>query len=317
MNALENKTVAIIGAGSVGASTAYAVMIRGSARNVRLYDIDAARVEAEVLDLAHGSQFTGAGEVSGSDDLREIEGADVVVITAGAKQHPGQTRLDLAATNVRILRSLMPQLLKRAPNAIYLLVTNPCDVLTTAAQQISGLPAQRVFSTGTVLDTARLRWLLAQQAHVSRQSVHAQIIGEHGDTEFPLWSSASIGATPLVDWEVEGKRIFTPDRLNSIADQVRNAAYHVIKGKGATNYAIGLSAARIIEAILHNEQAVLPVSTVLRGFRGIDGVALSVPSVVSHRGAEPVLTTSLSEAETELLQRSASGLHEVQESLGL
>lgn len=317
MNALENKTVAIIGAGSVGASTAYAVMIRGSARNVRLYDIDAARVEAEVLDLAHGSQFTGAGEVSGSDDLREIEGADVVVITAGAKQHPGQTRLDLAATNVRILRSLMPQLLKRAPNAIYLLVTNPCDVLTTAVQQISGLPAQRVFSTGTVLDTARLRWLLAQQAHVSRQSVHAQIIGEHGDTEFPLWSSASIGATPLVDWEVEGKRIFTPDRLNSIADQVRNAAYHVIKGKGATNYAIGLSAARIIEAILHNEQAVLPVSTVLRGFRGIDGVALSVPSVVSHRGAEPVLTTSLSEAETELLQRSASGLHEVQESLGL
>ncbi|NDK30561.1 L-lactate dehydrogenase [Nesterenkonia haasae] len=317
MNALENKTVAIIGAGSVGASTAYAVMIRGSAMNVRLYDIDAARVEAEVLDLAHGSQFTGAGEVSGSNDLREVEGADVVVITAGAKQHPGQTRLDLAATNVDILRSLMPQLLERAPQAIFLLVTNPCDVLTTAAQQISGLPAQRVFSTGTVLDTARLRWLLAQQAKVSRQSVHAQIIGEHGDTEFPLWSSASIGATPLAEWEVGGEQIFTSERLNSVADEVRNAAYHVIRGKGATNYAIGLSAARIIEAVLHDEHAVLPVSTVLRGFRGIDGVALSVPSVVSRRGAEPVLTTSLSESEADLLQQSAAGLRHVQKSLGL
>lgn len=317
MRISENKTVAIVGAGGVGAATAYAVMIRGSARHVRLYDINAAKVEAEVLDLAHGSQFTGASDITGGDDLRHIEGADIVVITSGAKQEPGQTRLDLAATNAEILRSLMPQLLERAPDAIYLLVTNPCDVLTTAAQEISGLPAHQVFSSGTVLDTARLRWLIAQQAQVARQSVHAHIVGEHGDTEFPLWSTATIGITPLLDWEVNGHRAFTPDDLDQLADQVRNAAYRVIKGKGATNYAIGLSAARIIEAVLNDEHAVLPVSTVLQRFKGIDGVALSVPSVVSAHGAVPVLTTPFSDDETQLLQTSATELQRVQRSLGL
>ncbi|WP_120004893.1 L-lactate dehydrogenase [Nesterenkonia muleiensis] len=317
MNAFENRTVAIVGAGSVGASIAYAVMIRGSARHIRLYDINAARVEAEVLDLAHGSQFTGASDVSGGDDLEQIEGADVVVVTAGAKQDPGQTRLDLAATNAGILESLMPQLIERAPQAIFLLVTNPCDVLTTAAQKLSDLPPERVFSSGTVLDTARLRWLLAQQARVARQSVHAHIVGEHGDTEFPLWSTATIGVTPLLDWEVDGQKVFSPEGLDSITDQVRSAAYQVIQGKGATNYAIGLSSARIIEAVLNDEHAVLPVSTVLQGFMGIEGVALSVPSVVSASGAEPVTTTPFSQHEEELLQHSANELMGVQRSLGL
>ena len=198
MSAIENSTLAIVGAGSVGTATAYAAMIRGSARHVRLYDIDAARVEAEVLDLAHGSQFTGASDIDGGADLRHVEGADVVVITAGAKQHPGQTRLDLAGINVDILRSMLPKLLERAPDAVFLLVTNPCDVLTVAAQQITGLPSSRVFSSGTVLDTARLRWKLAQRAGVAQSSVHAHIVGEHGDTEFPLWSAAIIGVTPLL-----------------------------------------------------------------------------------------------------------------------
>lgn len=317
MSALENRTVAIVGAGSVGASIAYAVMIRGSARHIRLYDLNTAKVQAEVLDLAHGSQFTGAADIAGGDDLAQIDGADVVVITAGAKQDPGQTRLDLAATNAGILRSLMPQLIERAPNAVFLLVTNPCDVLTTAAQKLSGLPAHQVFSSGTVLDTARLRWLLAQQAGVARQSVHAHIVGEHGDTEFPLWSAATIGVTPLLDWEVDGRKAFTREILDDIAEQVRTAAYQVIQGKGATNYAIGLSTARIIEAILNDEHAVLPVSTVLQGYMSIDGVALSVPSVVSSTGAEPVRTTPFSEEESELLASSAAELRRVQQSLGV
>lgn len=317
MSALENRTVAIIGAGSVGASIAYAVMIRGSARHIRLYDLNTAKVEGEVLDLAHGSQFTGAADITGGDDLGQVDGADVVVITAGAKQDPGQTRLDLAATNADILRSLMPQLIERAPNAVFLLVTNPCDVLTTAAQKLSGLPSHQVFSSGTVLDTARLRWLLAQQAGVARQSVHAHIIGEHGDTEFPLWSAATIGVTPLLDWEVDGRKAFTLETLDAVAEQVRTAAYQVIQGKGATNYAIGLSTARIIEAILNDEHAVLPVSTVLQGYMGIDGVALSVPSVVSSRGAEPVFTTPFSEEESELLVSSSAELRRVQQSLGV
>lgn len=317
MSVIENSTLAIIGAGSVGTATAYAAMIRGSARHVRLYDIDAARVDAEVLDLAHGSQFTGASDISGGADLKHVEGADVVVITAGAKQRPGQTRLDLAATNVEILRGMLPKLLERAPDAVYLLVTNPCDVLTVAAQQISGLPSSRVFSSGTVLDTARLRWKLAQRAGVAQSSVHAHIVGEHGDTEFPLWSSASIGVTPLLEWEREGTRVFHAAELDALSDEVRNAAYQVIAGKGATNYAIGLSAARIVEAVLHDEHAILPVSSVLSGFLGVDGVALSIPTVVSARGADPVVTTPFDATETAALQASAQALASVQSSLGL
>lgn len=317
MSVIENSTLAIIGAGSVGTATAYAAMIRGSARHVRLYDIDAARVDAEVLDLAHGSQFTGSSDISGGADLKHVEGADVVVITAGAKQRPGQTRLDLAATNVEILRGMLPKLIERAPDAVYLLVTNPCDVLTVAAQQISGLPSSRVFSSGTVLDTARLRWKLAQRAGVAQSSVHAHIVGEHGDTEFPLWSSASIGVTPLLDWEREGTRVFREEELDALSHEVRNAAYQVIAGKGATNYAIGLSAARIVEAVLHDEHAILPVSSVLNGFLGIEGVALSIPTVVSARGADPVVTTPFDATETASLQASAQALASVQSSLGL
>ncbi|MDJ1371432.1 L-lactate dehydrogenase [Gulosibacter molinativorax] len=316
MVARENSKLAIVGAGSVGTSIAYAALIRGSARHIALYDINEEKVNAEVLDLAHGSQFTGTADIEGGADLTVIEGAHIVVITAGAKQKPGQTRIDLAAANVEMLRSLMPQLMEHAPNAIYILVTNPCDVLTVAAQQISGLPAQRVFSSGTVLDTSRLRWLLAKRVGVSRQSVHAHIIGEHGDTEFPLWSNASIGLTPITDWGEPGER-FTINELDRIAAEVRNAAYRVIEGKGATNYAIGLAAARIIEAILDDEHAVLPVSTVLTDFKGVSGVALSVPCIVSGSGAAPVASTPFSDAELAQFRASAEALRATQNSLGL
>ena len=315
MSAIENSTLAIVGAGSVGTAIAYAAMIRGTARHVRLYDIDAARVDAEVLDLAHGSQFTGSSDIDGGADLKHVEGADVVVITAGAKQHPGQTRLDLAGTNVDILRSMLPKLLERAPDAVYLLVTNPCDVLTVAAQQITGLPSSRVFSSGTVLDTARLRWKLAQRAGVAQSSVHAHIVGEHGDTEFPLWSAASIGVTPLLDWERNGLRVFDAEELETLSEEVRNAAYKVIAGKGATNYAIGLSAARIVEAVLGDEHAILPVSSVLDGFLDISGVALSIPTVVSASGVQPVTTTPFAQNEAQALHDSAQALAKVQSSL--
>lgn len=317
MRLQSNSKLAVIGAGAVGTSTAYAALIRGSARHVTLYDINTAKVDAEVLDLAHGSQFTGVADVDGGDDISCVEGADIVVITAGAAQRPGQTRLDLAATNVDILRDLMPQLVAHAPEAVYLLVTNPCDVLTVAAQQISGLPAQRVFSSGTVLDTSRLRWLLAQRAGVARASVHAHIVGEHGDSEFALWSNASIGVTPILDWTRDGELAFTAEQLDEVTEEVRNAAYQVIQGKGATNYAIGLSAARIVEAVLQDQHAVLPVSTVQSGLHGIEGVALSVPSIVSATGAEPVLTTPMSDAEIEQLQASAATLKSSQQALGL
>ena len=316
---MPGSKLAVVGAGSVGTSLAYAALIRGSASNIALFDVNAPKAEAEALDLAHGSQFAAASaSVIGGGDIAVTEGADVVVITAGAKQNPGQSRLDLAGTNVRILEQLMPQLLEQAPDAVYVLVTNPCDVLTVAAQRISGLPTERIFSSGTVLDTSRLRWLLARRAGVSVASVHASMVGEHGDTEFPLWSGATIGPVPISDWtDGGGERIFTPGYLAETAREVTQAAYKVIAGKGATNYAIGLSGARIVEALLRDDNAVLPVSTVLSGQYGISGVALSLPSIVGRGGVRRVLDTPMDDGELAALQHSANTLRNTMATLGL
>lgn len=298
--------IAIIGAGSVGSSLAYACLIRGSAHQVALYDLAEARVKAEVLDLAHGTQFTGSNAITGGADISCVAGADVVIITAGAKQKPGQSRLELAGTNADILESLMPQLLHHAPDAIYVLVTNPADVMTTIAHRISGLPSNRVISTGTLLDTSRLRWRIAEMAGgVASSSVHAMIVGEHGDSEFPLWSQATIGPVPILEWEHEGKLLFEHSTLDAIAEEVRTAAYTVIEGKGATNYAIGLAGARLAEAIIRNERAIMPVSSVLHGEWGIRDVALSVPSVVGRGGVEQILDMPMSKGELMLLRQSA------------
>lgn len=315
MSTRENSKLTVVGAGSVGASVAYAALIRGSARHVALYDIATERVEAEVLDLAHGTQFTGSSEVSGGSDVEVAAGSHVVVITAGAKQRPGQTRTDLAGVNAGIVRDMLPGLLEVAPDAVFVLVTNPCDVMTVVAAEVAGLPRSRVFSSGTVLDTSRLRWKLAQRVGVNTSSIHAFIVGEHGDTEFPLWSEARIGPVPILDWETEDHPRLTVDELHHIATDVRDAAYKVIKGKGATNNAIGLSSARIIEAILQDEKAVLPVSTVLEDFHGIDGIALSVPSFVGSTGATPIPNTPFSQEELQLLHRSSDALAGVLESL--
>jgi L-lactate dehydrogenase len=315
MAVIENSKVTIVGAGSVGSSAAYAALIRGSARHVALYDIATAKVEAEVLDLAHGTQFTGTSDIIGGSDLSVVEGSHVVVITAGAKQNPGQTRIELAGVNAGIMKKMMPQLLSVAPDAVYVIVTNPCDVLTVLGQEDTGLPSERIFASGTVLDTSRLRWKLGERAGVSTSSVHAYIVGEHGDTEFPLWSKATIGTVPILEWVTPRGDRMTVEELDQIAIDVRDAAYKVIQGKGATNYAIGLSSARIIEAILNDERAVMPVSTVLRDFHGVDGVALSVPSVVSAAGAVPIRETQFAPNELELFHASADALKQVADSL--
>ncbi|HEV7948408.1 MAG TPA: L-lactate dehydrogenase [Glaciihabitans sp.] len=317
MSINEHSKLSIIGAGAVGTSLAYAALIRESAREVALYDIQKEKVEAEVLDLAHGTQFTGSSSISGGNDLDVVIGSDVVVITAGAKQHPGQSRLDLAAVNVKILRDLMPGLVERAPDAVYVLVTNPCDVLAVAAQKFSGLPSSQVFASGTVLDSSRLRWLLAERTGVSATSVHAMIVGEHGDSEFPLWSQARIGPVPIHSWKPVDRPALTTEELDSIADDVKNAAYRVIAGKGATNYAIGLSGARIAEAILNDEGAILPVSSVLSGYHGIGGVALAVPSIVDASGVSALIDVPFSPDEEARLHQSAETLHATLAELGL
>jgi L-lactate dehydrogenase len=317
MSVIENSKLAIIGAGAVGTSLAYAAMIRESAREIALYDIRPEKVEAEVLDLAHGSQFTGSASVTGGTDLAVVEGANVVVITAGAKQHPGQSRLDLAAVNVELLRDLMPRLVERAPKAVFIVVSNPCDVLAVAAHRISGLPRSRVFASGTVLDSSRLRWLLGQRLGVSTSSVHAMIVGEHGDSEFALWSQARIGPVPILEWQPKNGAPLTLAELATIAENVTTAAYRVIVGKGATNYAIGLSAARTVEAILRDEGVVLPVSSVLENYHGIDGIALSVPSVVDAGGVSHVIDVPYSVEEARSLQRSAETLAQSLAALGI
>lgn len=317
MRTIENSKLAIIGAGAVGTSLAYAAMIRESAREIVLYDVLADKVDAEVLDLAHGSQFTGAASIAGGADLGIVEGANVVVVAAGAKQHPGQSRLDLAAVNVELLRELMPRLVERAPDAVYLIVSNPCDVLAVAAQRLSGLPASRVFASGTVLDSSRLRWLLGRRLRVATSSVHAMIVGEHGDSEFALWSRASIGPVPILEWQPDDRDPLSMVELAELAEEVKNAAYRVIRGKGATNYAIGLSAARTVEAILRDEGLVLPVSSVLEGYHGVSGVALSVPSVIDATGVARVIDVPFSADEERSLTSSASTIAESMRALGL
>jgi L-lactate dehydrogenase len=326
--------LAVIGAGAVGSSVAYAAMLRGSARRISLYDLKTEKVRAEVLDLAHGSPLAGGAEITGGDDISCVAGADVVVITAGAAQAPGQTRLDLAGTNVRILRSLMPQLLEQAPDAVFILVTNPCDVLTVAADELAGLPRGRVLASGTVLDSSRLRWRLAERLGVAPQSIHASMIGEHGDSEFGLWSSAHIGQVPLQQWigqdatdegpgTADGAadsglaRVLSPEDLHELGREVAGAAYEVIRGKGATDRAIGVAAARIVEAVLRDERAVLPVSSPLTDYRDISGVAMSVPSIVGRTGVVRTLEVPMDEDELARLHASARALREVQSTLGL
>jgi L-lactate dehydrogenase len=313
----ESRKVSVVGAGSVGATIAYASLIRGAANTVALYDVDADKVRAEVLDLNHGSQFHPTATVVGSEDIAVTAGSDVVVVTAGAKQKPGQTRLELAAVNVEMCRSLIPALLELSPDAIFLLVTNPVDVVTYAAVLASGLPSRRVFGSGTVLDSSRLRSLVSQHCDVAVHSVHAFIIGEHGDSEVPAWSQAAIGGVPIRDWSVPGRPSFDEATLDRIGHEVVTAAEQIIRGKGATNYAIGLATARIVEAVLDDERVVLPVSSLLTGEYGIEDICLSLPSIVDGRGVDAVLTPPLRDDEVQALRHSADTLHGVARSLGL
>ncbi len=310
--------VAVVGAGAVGATLAYAVLMRGAAREVVLYDIDTAKVRAQALDLAHGIQFMPMAAVTGTDEIAACAGADVVVFTAGAKMKPGQTRIELAGTTIGLVRTLMPTLVDLAPDAVHLMVTNPVDVVTYAALRCSGLPREKVIGSGTVLDSSRFRYLVAEHMGVAVQNVHAYIAGEHGDTAVPLWSSATIGGVPLLDLEpLGGRGPLTPQVQEAIAHDVVHSAYEIIAGKGATSYAIGLAASRVIEAVLNDEHRVMPVSSLLDDYHGIGDVCLSVPTLVSHAGAGRPLRPPLSDAELAALRHSADTLRATAQQFGL
>ncbi len=308
--------IGIIGAGSVGATIAYAALIRGVAREISLFDIARSKVDAEVLDLNHGLLFAPQAKVDGSDDVDVLRGADVVVMTAGAKQKPGQTRMDLAEANAHICKKILPEVVRVAPDALLLMVTNPVDVVTEIVLKLTGLPWQRVVGSGTVLDSSRFRYLVAKHCNVAVQNVHAYIAGEHGDSEIPLWTSATIGSIPLSQWNVEGHGRLTATDKEAIVKNVKEAAYQVIQGKGATNYAVGLAVCNILEAILFDERRVLPVSGLVRGFRGMEDVCLSLPRIVGRAGIEAPLPIPMTVDEENGLRESADRIRAVVRGLG-
>jgi len=311
--------VSIIGCGNVGMRYAYALMIKGFARQICIVDLDRKRLEGEVSDLSHGAPYIAPVDVI-AGDYPDIVGSDMVVVTAGKKQKPGQTRLDLAQDNVALFKAMIPQIVKYAPEAILLVVTNPVDVLAYAAYRISGKPARTVMSSGTVLDTARFRFLLSRHCGVDPHNIHAYILGEHGDTEFAVWSKAMIGGVLFSEYCTVCSHSRLCDRkehFKSIYDEVRNSAYTIIEKKGETSYGIGLALVRITQAIINDENAILPVSSLVDGFLGVDDVFLSLPAIVNKKGVQAILRLELNQDEQEAFKNSAAEVKKVIRSCGL
>ncbi len=309
VNSFASRRIAIVGAGAVGATLAYALMIRGQADELVLIDVNRDKAEGEAMDLRHGLPFVRPVDVH-VGDFSECAGADIVVITAGTASRPGETRLDLTKRNAGIFRQVIPEIVHYNLGGILLVVTNPVDVLTYLTLQLAGRPANKVIGSGTVLDSARFRYLLAEHCGVDPRNVHAHIIGEHGDSEVPVWSLANIAGTRLTDYCVVCQQDCDGIPKDEIFGQVRDAAYEVIQRKGATYYAVGLSVASIVESILRDQRSVLPVSSLMQGQYGLEDICLSLPTVIGREGVVQVLELPLSEDELVGLQRSAEVLKE-------
>lgn len=304
---MANNKVVIVGAGSVGATYAYALMQGGQAREIVLVDQDPERALGEVMDLQHGVAFTRPVELK-LGTYADCADADLAVITAGARQRPGETRLDLTRRNAGITAAIVREIMAHGFGGVLLLVSNPVDLLTHVAWRVSGLPRRQVIGSGTVLDSARLRSLISKRCGVDPRNVHAYIIGEHGDSEVAAWSSASIGALPLRDFCRQCGACSSAPDYPKLLDQVKGAAYEIISRKGSTFYAVGLAMVQITDAVLRDEHHILPVSTVLEDFHGIGGVALALPTLVGRNGAERILDLPLSASELEALRHSADVL---------
>ena len=294
----------VVGVGFVGACCAYTLAVSGLFSEIVLVDVNRQKAESEAADINHGVSFAKPCHV-GAGDYSDLSGCGLVILAAGANQRPGETRVALLGRNRTILSAVVGQVVQAACDAVLLVVSNPVDVLTCMAQRLSGLPAGRVIGSGTVLDTARLKYLLGQRLGVDGRNVHAFIIGEHGDSELAVWSSANISGVDLDDYcRITG--IDDPAAvLRGIYESVRGAAYPIIEGKGATYYGIAMAVRRIAEAIVRDERSVLPVSSLITGHYGVDGVCLGVPSIVGRRGVQAVLDIPLAPEELAQLQRSA------------
>ena len=305
-----SRKVVIIGCGFVGSATAFCLMESGLFSEMVLIDSDREKAEGEALDISHGISFAKPIKIyAGSYD--DIKNASLIIITAGTNQKPGETRLDLVKENIKVFKNVIFEIKKRNFRGILLIVANPVDILTTIAVKLSGFPKNKVIGSGTVLDTARLKYELGKHLNIDSRSVHAFIIGEHGDFEIAAWSSANVSGIPLGKF-CEMRGYFNHNEtMYKIAEDVKNSAYEIIRKKKATYYGIAMSVKRICEAIVRNEKSILPVSSMLHGEYGIDGVSLSLPAIVGKDGLETHVPIQLSQDEIEKLQQSARILHDI------
>ena len=303
--------VAIIGAGNVGSTFAFSLMTSGLAREIVIVDRNADKSCGECMDLSHGASFVPPVNIYDAG-YEGCNGADIVVITAGVKQKPGETRIDLIHRNVEVFRDIIPKIAKHAAGSILLVVSNPMDILTYITLKISGFASNKVIGSGTVLDSSRFRYLISKHCNVDPRNVHAYIIGEHGDTELPVWSHANIGGMVLAEYcPVCNATCNYKSELENIFQQVKNAAYRIIETKGATYYAIALALVKIVGTILRDENSVLPISTLIDNYYGINDICLSIPSIVNRAGVDRFLRLKLSLIEQDQFKHSAGTLKNI------
>lgn len=309
------RKIAIVGCGMVGATSAFALMEQGLFSELVLVDVNRERAEGEAMDIGHGMIFASPMNIY-AGDYDDIMDASIIVITAGASQKVGETRLDLVKKNAAIFSSIIPEIAKRNYQGILLIVANPVDILTHVAQKLSGFSRSRVFGSRTVLDTGRLKYLLGQHLDVDPRNIDAYIIGEHGDSEIPVWSSAYVSGMPLSRFcEFRGHHDHKAS-MEHLAQSVKDSAYEIIKKKKATYYGIAMGVRRICSAIIRDEKSVLPVSVYLDGEFGLSGATLSVPAIIGAKGIEKVVPISLSKEEGDALQKSAEILKETAATIG-
>ncbi len=307
--------VGIVGCGFVGSSAAYAITLLGVASEIVLIDINADLARSQAEDILHATPFAAPVRIT-SGDYPELEGAHVVILACGVGQRPGETRLQLLQRNARVFEGVIPQVVRFAPETILLIASNPVDVITQMATKLAGIPSQRVIGSGTILDTARFRTLLAEHLGVSPKSVHAYVLGEHGDSEVLLWSSVRVGGVSLAEFIRQTDRQADSDLRMRIDDGVRRAAYRIIEGKGATYYGIGAGLARIVRAIQSDERVALTVSTRTVGIGGFPEVCFSLPRIIGGRGILATLLPELSAEDHEALTKSVKVIQSAAAEVG-
>lgn len=304
--------VALIGTGFVGSSYAFALLNQGVTEELVLIDLNKEKSEGDAMDLNHGIAFAPTPTKVWYGDYKDCDKADLVVICAGANQKPGETRLDLVEKNTKIFKSIVDQVMANGFDGIFLVATNPVDILTYATWKFSGLPQERVIGSGTILDTARFRFLLGDYFQIDARNVHAYIIGEHGDTELPVWSQADIGGKKILDLVAEREE-YHEDDLEKIFVNVRDAAYHIIERKGATYYGIAMGLVRLTKAILSNENSILTVSAYLEGEYGSNDIYIGVPAIVNRNGIRQIVEIELNDKEKAQFKHSVKVLSDIKD----